>query len=110
MTEQPTAYHDSVTSLRRELMQESANWSRRKDQPPVPVPYRLPGGPVSRAYTSSLMAANYAYTLAAVLGFAGREFGEGVAHALACVADEVMTNGDFADLNADVQPATGQDR
>jgi hypothetical protein len=50
------------------------------------------------------MAYGYSYALAAILGVAEREFGPEVARRLAAGADQILTNGDFDDLNADVMP------
>lgn len=55
------------------------------------------------AYVSSLMAASYSYTLAAVLGVAAREYGQAIARRLAWIAASVMIDGDDNDLNADLR-------
>ena len=44
------------------------------------------------------------YTLAAVLGYAAK-FGDHIQNDLAFIADEILTNGDFDNLNADVIPS-----
>jgi|SRR5690606_26323887 len=95
-----TNYHKSIDDLRRDLMKGSAHWNKVADE-------YAPNGDGERttavisAYTASLMAGSYAYTLAAILGYA-RKYGEHVAHELAFEADEILTNGDFEDMNKDV--------
>lgn len=111
-TERATAYHQTIDDLRRALVGSSANWekmsaeyhdqvmrSRTGDGPNVP-------DVVSDAYMASLMAMSYSYTLAAVLKVAQQELGEKAARRLAFEADEILTNGDFDNLNADVMPAS----
>lgn len=56
------------------------------------------------AHAGSLMAGSYAYTLAAILGYAERELGAETARRLADLADCILTNGDDDNLNADVKP------
>jgi hypothetical protein len=58
------------------------------------------------AYVGNLMAGNYSYALAAVLGVAAKEYGVAVAKRLAWIAASLMIDGDSDDLNADVTPAT----
>jgi hypothetical protein len=95
-----TIYSGSVTDFRRDLVHESG---RQHD---VSHSYRewKPGTPQGDAWAGALMAANYSYALAAVLAVAEREFGHEVAARLACKADDILTNGDGAALNADVTP------
>jgi hypothetical protein len=100
-----TPYHDSVDGLRRELVATSERF--RQDAAAFMPPSLAAAEPMhNAAYIGSLMAGTYSYTLAAVLGYARREFGEDVAHELACVADNLLMNGDDADVpyNADVMP------
>ncbi len=106
----PTLYHDSVDHLRRDLIAGYETHRAmadkyfaatiRTDIPPV-------RDAISDARDASAAAYNVSYTLAAVLGYAAREFGEDVAHKLACVADNVLANGDDGDVphNADILPA-----
>lgn len=103
-----TNYHETVTDFRRELAAAAESWNRGSEhyfklvhaQPPAETPAEI-----RDAYAGTLMAYGYSYTLAAVLGVAEREFGLKVAERLAFEADEILTNGDFGDLNADVMPA-----
>jgi hypothetical protein len=107
-----TAYHETVDDLRRELAGEAmtfrkqmkphqaAVFAAREKHEDVPAAERA-------AYIGCLMAANYAYTLAAVLAVAG-DFGQEVRERLACVADDILTNGDDHERNADVMPAEEQ--
>ena len=93
-----TNYHESVDDLRRDLMKGVAFWEKVTDE------YKDPADKVqARLLSAALMAGGYGYTLAAVLGYA-RKYGEHVAHDLASEADEILTNGDFEDMNADVKP------
>lgn len=102
------AYHETATGLRRTLAEAAEGWSKASErylglthaQPPGETP-----AAVRDAYVGALMAYGYSYTLAAVLGVAEREFGPEVAERLASDADEILTNGDFDDLNTDVTPA-----
>lgn len=105
----PTLYHDSVDDLRRELIEShlhhvalTEKYFAATIRPDVPPTREA----ITDARNASAAAYNLAYTLAAVLGFAGWRFGPDVAHELACVADNVMTNGDDGDTphNADVMP------
>lgn len=110
-----TAYHETVDDFRRELASESAMFHKRM-KPHLEVthelyetkragrPAREPTAAENDAYTGCLMAGNYAYTLAAVLQLAGEAFGQEVAERLACVADDILINGDDHDRNADVMP------
>ncbi|MER7361847.1 hypothetical protein [Nonomuraea wenchangensis] len=91
-----TNYHESVDDLRRDLMKGVALWNKVADE------YKEPADKVqARVLSAALMAGGYGYTLAAILGYA-RKYGEHVAHDLAFEADEILTNGDFEDLNKDV--------
>jgi hypothetical protein len=113
-----TPYHQTVDDLRRELVGEAATF-REQMKPHQKVVYGLrdakragetvrePAAEERDAYIGCLMAGTFAYTLAAVLGAAGEAFGQGVCERLACVADEILTNGDDRDRNADVLPAEG---
>jgi hypothetical protein len=110
-----TAYHETVTDFRRELIESHREWTktmapyrdavfaaqsaRKQDPNAADVP-----DSVHVAYLASMMAAGYSYTLAAVIERAMKldpEIGE----ALACVADSVLTNGGDEDICADVWPA-----
>jgi hypothetical protein len=98
-----TCEHETVDDLRREYLAESATWReaakdhRKCASAPTAAPI------ASAAYTGSLMAANYASALAAVLGVAGRELGEPAARRLAWVAYIVITDGDCDGHNADLR-------
>lgn len=98
-----TNYHESIDHLRRDLMKGNAHWEKvAKDYGSTPDDQVRSPAEVA-AFAGSLMAASYSYTLAAILGYA-RKYGEHVAHDLAFEADEILTNGDFEDMNADVKP------
>jgi hypothetical protein len=113
-----TAYHETVTDFRRELIESHLEWTkmmapyrdavftaqaaRKQDPEAADVP-----DSVRDAYVSSLMAAGYSYTLAAVLERAMKldpEIGE----TLACIADSVLTNGGDEDICADVWPESAK--
>jgi len=111
-----TAYHETVDDLRRELAGEALTF-RKQMKPHQAVVFAAQEKhedvpPAEReAYIGCLMAANYAYTLAAILRVAG-DFGQEVCERLACVADDILTNGDDRERNADVMPpdpADGKD-
>jgi hypothetical protein len=98
-----TCEHETVDDLRREYLAESATWQDAADR-------HRKAGHADRAteaekdaYTGSLMAANYASALAAVLGVAGRELGQPAARRLAWVAYIVVTDGDCDGYNADLR-------
>jgi hypothetical protein len=97
-----TYYHDSVDHLRRDLMKAHTAWFKAADQS---RPEQAAGADPAQvaAYSAALMASSYSYTLAALIGYA-RRYGEHIPHALACVADDILMNGDDDNLNADVQP------
>jgi hypothetical protein len=107
-----TAYHETVDDLRRELASECETFRRRKDlHRGAAFPPRAGAEPADAerdAYLGCLMAGTYAYTLAAVLRVAGEEFGQETAARLASVADDILTNGDDHDRNADVRPADAE--
>lgn len=97
-----TNYHESVDHLRQDLMKGNAHWEEV-----VKEFAETPDGQVRTraeavAFMAAMMAGSYSYTLAAVLGYA-RKYGEDIAHDLAFEADEILTNGDFEDMNADVR-------
>lgn len=104
---QATPYHETVDDLRRELASEAETFRKRAELHCVVFQRGEPEptAPERDAYIGSLMAGNYAYTLAAVLKVAGEDFGPEVCERLACVADDILTNGDDHDRNADVMPA-----
>jgi hypothetical protein len=99
-----TNYHKSIDDLRRSIMNGVALWEKVADE------YKEPADKVqARTLSAALMAVGYGYTLAAIIGYA-RKYGEHVAHDLAFEADEILTNGDFEDMNKDVSaiPAGGE--
>lgn len=108
--EPATNYHTTVDDFRRTLVSSSAAWEKMSTEHNDRIMRaRTEGGPevpgvVSDAYMASLMAMSYSYTLAAVLKVAERELGVEAARMLAFEADEILTNGDFDNLNADVVP------
>jgi hypothetical protein len=101
-TRAETIYHETVTEFRAELAQSASGFRDRtalyRGRPAAGLT-----GVERDAYTGCLMAGNYAYTLAAVLGEAGK-FGPEVQQRLATVADDILMNGDDRDRNADVMP------
>lgn len=102
-----TWYHSSLTEFRRQLMAAAESWGKQKEGYFEQV-HAQPPAETSRvtldAYAGTMMAGSYAYTLAAVLGLAEREFGPQIARRLASAADDILENGDFDDMNADVKP------
>jgi hypothetical protein len=114
-----TTYHASVKDFRRGLVESADMFHEFKDKHSeaftAAAKARREGqmdahGAPSDAYTASLMAGHYAYTLAAILSIAEREFGEQVADRLANAADNILMNGDDHDCNADVMPAVDAGR
>lgn len=116
-----TNYHKTITDLRAGLMRESVMFDRMceshtevahrygKDRlawkdggESGPAPERPDA--ILDAHTGTLMAAIYAYALAAVLKVAERDLSAEQAQNLAFEVDEILTNGDFESLNADVIP------
>lgn len=85
-----TGYHESPWHLRRQLRAASAEWESRIGDGDALDP-------------AAMMAASYAYVLAALLGWVGREHGPDAEHAAACMVDDVLTNGDCDDLNGDLR-------
>lgn len=106
-----TIYHASVREFRASLVSDAEAHRKvkcrygdritaaRKDDGKAP-------GEVYDAHVGNLMAAEYAYTLAAVLRVAEDRLGPQSARMLANFADDILTNGDDNDLNADVKPGT----
>lgn len=99
-----TNYHTSVDHFRRDLIAGQAMWHQMTDA------HQDKRDDAHRdAFMASLMAGSYSYTLAAILGHAARHHGERVARDLAFEADELLTNGDFEAMNADVIVALAED-
>jgi hypothetical protein len=101
-----TIYHHSAAEFRRGLMSAAVHWNDVADQ--YGAVWDRPRGerPAAEldAHAGSLMAGAYAYTLAAILRVAEEELGPQSARRLATIADDMLTNGDDDDLNADVKP------
>lgn len=114
-----TAYHESVEDFRRELVKSSLMWDKlhspywdatyaylvaKRAAVAGSEPVR-PDQAIFDADAASMMASSYAYTLAAVIALAQKNFGDEVAQALASVADDLLINGDDdPGWNADVMP------
>jgi hypothetical protein len=114
-----TNYHQTLADLRGELMEASLmfhemgelhrkvarGWlDERRCLPPGTEPEAPRPVAAMDADVATLMASSYAYTLAAIIRFAGEHFGPEVANGIAFEIDEILTNGDFDGLNADVMP------
>ena len=95
--------YETVSDLRRGLVSSAVTWQEHADRH---YEGRKDSQAAGDAYTGSLMASRYSYTLAAVLGVAATEYGEAVAKHLAWFAASVMIDGGSDDLNADVAPVT----
>lgn len=104
---QGTMYHESVAALRRSYAEAAAAFEKTSTKRFGSA--HAEGAPRVEweAYAGNLMAANFAYTLAAVLGEAAK-FGPEAQQHLANLADNLITNGDDEDRNADVMPAEKQ--
>ena len=114
-----TAYHESITGFRRELVKSSLMWDKlhspywdathaffvaERAAAAEHKPVR-PDQAIFDASSAGMMASSYAYTLAAVIAVAQKNFGDEVAAALASVADDLLINGDDEPgWNADVMP------
>lgn len=101
MTETGTPYHASVTDFRRKLVEASDKWWETSERH---FPQRAEGGAHLDAYAAAMMAGGYAYTLAAILRVASDRYGPDVAHTLACIADDLLMNGEGKPFNDDVKP------
>jgi hypothetical protein len=102
-----TNYHESIADLRAALMQAHVAWQSRADERMSALSDTDASDDAKFALAASLMAANYSYTLAALLGIAEKAGTDNIAVAnlaahLAFECDEILTNGDFDDHNADV--------
>lgn len=105
-----TNYHATVDDLRRDLMASHLDMVKCSEEyfvatkDPEKAKQLKPREVISDAWMASTAAYNTSYALAAVLKIAQRELGEEAARTLAFEVDEILTNGDFDDLNADVMP------
>ncbi len=96
-------HHESIDDLRRDLMSASMMWQARADALFPVIENADTATEVEKiALTSSLMAANYSYVLAAVLGIAQAQSPDAFAKHLAFEIDEMLNNGDDEDYNSDV--------
>ncbi len=86
-------YHETITDLRRDLVAASLEFDR------LATENRAAEGP---AYLASLIASSGQYVIAALLGHLEREWPDGARDA-AAIVDCLLTNGDFDDLNGDVE-------
>lgn len=95
-----------VDEVRRKLMQASIMWQQRADERAVVIQKGSDATDDEKiTFLAALMAANYSYTLAAVLGIAKGHVAVDVAARLAFAAHDIMENGDHEGFNADVMPA-----
>lgn len=103
-----TGWHYSMDDFRRDLTSAADHWREVAGQYRQKAHGETPPAEVARAdrdaYAGCLMACSYSYTLAAILRVAADDFGPETARRLAAVADDILTNGDDSDLNADVKP------
>jgi hypothetical protein len=93
----------TVDNLRRSLMTDHQVWQKESMKLMKSTAGQTHTETEKIAVTGSMMAANYSYTLAAVLGLAQRIGPLGFAQILANAADEIMSNGDFDGLNSDLR-------
>lgn len=116
-----TNYHRTVRDLRATLMEAALFWEdagkqhseivkawhdAKRANPDAPPP--RPDQAEFTAHMACTMAGGYAYALAALLKAAENHLGAEVARSMAFVLDELLENGDFEALNADVTPAGRQ--
>lgn len=103
MTEPQRELLYEVRRLREELFQSSRSFQASADDLSG---LALDADEITKiAYVASLMAANYAYTLAALLKVAEEEFGPDAAERLAGKADAIMSDGDENSYNEDLEAA-----
>lgn len=100
---EPEHRYDTVDSLRRSLMEQHRQWQQGCMTMMKSHEGKEASDVEKMAVAGSMMAANYSYTLAAVLGVIQSRGPQELADFVARIADEVMTDGDFADLNADLK-------
>ncbi|MBG0828522.1 hypothetical protein HS041_12160 [Planomonospora sp. ID67723] len=96
-------YAASADDLRRELLQQADASDR------ICKEIHSKGRDTWAATDKDILLANlllgtYAYNLAGLLGWIGREFGEDAKHRAAWVMDDSLMNGDDRDLNGDILP------
>jgi hypothetical protein len=110
-----TGHHRTVDDFRRELMRTAVLFDKKLQPYQAAVLRSMraeidgePAGelpqPIRDADFACTMASGFAYILAAVLAIAQRDFGDEVARSLASEAAELLANGDFENINADVMP------
>jgi hypothetical protein len=96
VADRSTPYHDSPEAVRAAILKMAGRFERDA--------LRLVEEDCrdSKLVIPTMMAGSYGYTLAGILGWIGREYGDEAGHRAACLADDVLMNGDFHDLNADL--------
>lgn len=95
MAETTGPSEDRLTEVRRQLVNNHIDWERQAKELYDKKDYR--------GWDAATMAGSFAYTLGAVLGFLANERGEReLATLLAEIADDILTNGDDGELNADL--------
>lgn len=94
-------YHDSADDLRREMLRVWERTEHLCEQ----LRHAKPGTPDSFRLLDNLTLNNYAYNLAALLGWIGREFGDDAKWRAALVMDDSLMNGDGDGLNDDLIPS-----
>ncbi len=96
-------YADSLDDLRRQLIRASLMHQRSTDQK-FATATDLAKMPEQDkvSLVGSMMAANYAYTLAGVLRMVETKAGTAVADEVGAWVDDCLVNGDFSEMNADL--------
>jgi len=99
------AVDNDITKFRRDLVAQAAAHQRLADKYILSAYGAKPVDEnVNEAFLGNSMAANYAYTLAAVLKMVERRVSPEVAEVIALDAHLIMVDGDDTDLNDDVTP------
>lgn len=94
--DRPNPDHEyTVQRFRVEMMEVHETWSRLMQE-------MYAAEHPDAAAVPAAVAASQAYTIAAIIGQARELAGAGVAHKLALLAEGLLNDGDFEDLNADV--------
>lgn len=102
MPESDEDKRERIDHLRRELMQANVSYTSMSAAAGelVFAEQEIPW--LREAYMGTVMAANYCYTLAAVLKAVEKIASLDVALELAGEMEEILTNGDFANWNEDI--------
>jgi hypothetical protein len=94
-------YAENLTEFRRELVRASHVYLAAAEQF---LPQIGSGEVAVHAHRANVMAASYAYALAAALQLVAQIHGPDAADEIGSAVEDMLTNGDDTDLNSDVAP------